>query len=70
MRLLGALGGWILFLALFWFFPLGVQWLFSFRSFALVPGALLAAGFVAIGETVGDRAWQWIRTARLQENAQ
>ena len=69
VRRLGALGGWILFLVLFWFYPLGVQWLFSFRSFAPVPGSLAAAGFVAIGETVGDKVLQWIRMARLQENA-
>ena len=67
VRLLGALGGWIFFVALFEFYPWGHQWLFSFRSFALVPGSLLAAGFVALGEVLGDLMVKWTRMAQSRE---
>ena len=69
VRLLGALGGWILFVALFEFSSWGAQWLYSFRSSALVPGSLLAAGFVAMGEVLGDSVLKWMRMAQSREKA-
>jgi high-affinity Fe2+/Pb2+ permease len=63
-RCVGAFGGWVIFLGLFWFFDYGVQWLFSFRASAVIIGSALAGGFVAAGESLADTILRRARTAR------
>lgn len=60
-RLSGALLGWTLLLGLFWFWNPGSGWLFSFRTYVVVVGPLLAVGFVAAGQIAGEMVLRMTR---------